>query len=98
MVRDDMELIRRIASVVGHELRNPLAVINNSAYFLKTKLGQDGKLDPKVEKHLGIVVGEIGRADGLIADILTYSRALEVKGAPVSVNALVEARLEATTL
>ncbi len=96
--KDQMGLIRRIASVVGHELRNPLAVINNSAYFLKTKLGQDGRLDPKVEKHLGIVVSEIGRADGLIADILAYSRPLEIKGSALPINPVVEARLAATAL
>lgn len=69
------ELIRRIASVVGHELRNPMAVINNSAYFVKAKLGSS--LDPKVEKHLKIIESEIARADGLISDILTYSRKCE---------------------
>ena len=90
-----LELIRRIASVVAHELRNPLAVINNSAYFLKTKLGQDGGLDPKVEKHLGIVVSEISRADRMIADILSYSRPIEVKRAVVALAAIVEAQLDA---
>lgn len=90
-----VELIRRIASVVGHELRNPLAVINNSAYFLKTKLGQDGRLDPKVEKHLGIVTSEIQRTDKMIADILTYSRPMEVKPAPVALGAVVEAAVAA---
>ncbi|MEK7383414.1 MAG: HAMP domain-containing sensor histidine kinase [Elusimicrobiota bacterium] len=70
------DLIRRIASVVGHELRNPMAVINNSAYFVKAKLGQ-GALDPKVEKHLKIIESEIARADGLISDILAYSRKCE---------------------
>ena len=72
------ELIKRIASVVGHELRNPLAVINNSSYFVRTKLGSGGALDPKVEKHLGIVASEVARADRLIADLLAYSRPLEL--------------------
>jgi signal transduction histidine kinase len=72
------DLIRRISSVVGHELRNPLAALNNSAYFVKAKLSAVGSLDPKVEKHLGIMASEIGRADRMIADMLTYSRALEL--------------------
>lgn len=71
------ELVRRIASVVGHELRNPMAVINNSAYFVKAKLGQGAALDPKVEKHLKIIESEIARADSLIGDILAYSRKAE---------------------
>jgi signal transduction histidine kinase len=73
---DQAALIRRIASVVGHELRNPMAVINNSAYFVRAKLGGDA-VDPKVAKHLGIIESEIARADRLISDILAYSRACE---------------------
>jgi signal transduction histidine kinase len=98
MEEDQIALIRRIASVVGHELRKPMAVINNSAYFIKTKLGQDGKLDPKVEKHLGIVGSEIARADRLIGDILTYSRVMEAKPQKMAVNLIVEAALAAVTL
>jgi len=76
MAEDQRELIRRIASVVGHELRNPMAVINNSAYFVRAKLGATS-LDPKVEKHLKIIESEIARADKLIGDMLTFSRAYE---------------------
>lgn len=95
---DKAALIRRIASVVGHELRNPMAVINNSAYFIKTKLGQGGTIDPKVEKHLGIVACEIARADRLIGDILTYSRPMEAKPVEVPVNGVVEIALSAVTV
>lgn len=94
MDKNQIELIRRIASVVGHEMRNPLAVIKNSAYFVKAKLGQSG-LDPKIEKHLGIIESEISRADALIGDILAYSRPLELKPAPTALAALVEECLAA---
>lgn len=87
-----IELIRRIASVVGHEMRNPLAVIKNSSYFVKTKLSQTS-IDPKIEKHLGIIESEITRADALISDILAYSRPLELKPAPASLTALAKAAL-----
>src|SRR5262249_26300009 len=93
--KDQLDLIRRIASVVGHELRNPLAVINNSAYFLKSKLASQGDLDPKVAKHLDIVNSAIARLDGMIADILNYSRPLSLKTAPGDLNACVTAALEA---
>jgi len=76
MDKAQQELLRRAASVIGHDLRNPLAVINNSAYFVRAKLA--GKnLDPKVEKHLKIIESEIARADKLIADMLTFSRPYE---------------------
>jgi signal transduction histidine kinase len=61
-----------MAQVVGHEIRNPLAVINNSAYFLKAKLGEG--VDVKVAKHLGIISSEVTRADALIEDIQTAFR------------------------
>ena len=90
-----MEVIRRIAMVVGHELRNPLAVINNSAYFLKRKLGSEGRLDPKVEKHLGIVTEEIARVDRMITDILSTSRPIAVKPEPYALNDFVKEALKA---
>jgi signal transduction histidine kinase len=76
MTKGEQELLRRAASVIGHDLRNPMAVINNSAYFVRAKLGQ-AKLDPKVEKHLKIIESEIARTDKLIADMLTFSRPYE---------------------
>ena len=79
-------LIHRIAAVVGHELRNPLAVINNSAYFLKAKLGPGA--EPKVAKHLSIIESEIARADRLISDIVAYSRPLELRLSQFSLNGL----------
>lgn len=73
MNKGEQELLRRAASVIGHDLRNPLAVINNSSYFVRAKLAA-AKLDPKVEKHLKIIESEIARADKLLADMLTFSR------------------------
>jgi signal transduction histidine kinase len=89
MAEDQKELIRRIASVVGHELRNPMAVINNSAYFVRAKLGASG-LDPKVEKHLKIIESEIARADKLIGDMLTFSRPYEASSETKPLDELVK--------
>lgn len=74
MNKNEQELLRRAASVIGHDLRNPLAVINNSSYFVRAKLGTGKALDPKVDKHLKIIESEILRADKLLADMLTFSR------------------------
>jgi signal transduction histidine kinase len=91
---DQSALIRRIASVVGHELRNPMAVINNSAYFVRAKLGATS-LDPKVEKHLKIIEAEIARADRMLSDILAYSRPCEPMMESGAVDAIVEKALKA---
>ena len=44
--------IRLMAPIISHEIRNPLAVIGNSAYFVKTKLAILKVSEPKVTKHL----------------------------------------------
>lgn len=91
------ELLRRAASVIGHDLRNPMAVINNSAYFVRAKLGQT-KLDPKVEKHLKIIESEIARADKLIGDMLTFSRPYEPSAETLALDSVVGDALKAYAL
>ncbi|MEK7234015.1 MAG: HAMP domain-containing sensor histidine kinase [Elusimicrobiota bacterium] len=77
MDKGQQEILRLAASVIGHDLRNPLAVINNSAYFVRARLGGGKGLDPKVEKHLKIIETEVARVDKLLADMLTVSRPYE---------------------
>jgi signal transduction histidine kinase len=93
MTKGEQELLRRAASVIGHDLRNPLAVINNSSYFVRAKLGGKG-LDPKVDKHLKIIESEIARADGLIADMLTFSRPYEPAAETMPLDSVVADAVE----
>lgn len=88
------ELLRRAASVIGHDLRNPMAVINNSAYFVRAKLGQ-GAIDPKIEKHLKIIEAEIARTDKLLADMLTFSRPFDAQAETLDFDAVVSDAVKA---
>lgn len=92
MTNDDKkekpDLLKQMAGVVSHEIRNPLAIISNSLYFVKTKLGAGGApLDPKVDKHLGIIAGEVKHANDVIEEMLAFTRVKELQRAPASVNA-----------
>ncbi|MFA6030642.1 MAG: ATP-binding protein [Elusimicrobiota bacterium] len=85
--KERLAAIGQMASVVGHEIRNPLAVINNSTFFIKTKLAKSGvPTDPKVEKHISIIESEIKQANSIISEILTYSRSREMKCEVMSLN------------
>ncbi|MDX6770672.1 MAG: ATP-binding protein, partial [Elusimicrobiota bacterium] len=84
--KERLAAIGQMASVVGHEIRNPLAVINNSIYFIKTKLGAAGEPDPKLAKHIKIIESEIQQANGIINEILTYSRQREMQLERVQLN------------
>jgi signal transduction histidine kinase len=88
--KERLAAIGQMASVVGHEIRNPLAVINNSIYFIKTKLGSQGEPDPKLAKHIKIIESEIQQANGIINEILTYSRQRELKPERVQADAWFE--------
>ena len=88
--KERLAAIGQMASVVGHEIRNPLAVINNSIYFIKTKLGSAGEPDAKIAKHIKIIESEIQQANGIINEILTYSRQRELKPEHVLLNVWLE--------
>jgi len=88
--KERLAAIGQMASVVGHEIRNPLAVINNSIYFIKTKLSTGQEPDPKIAKHIKIIESEIQQANGIINEILTYSRQRDLKPERVSLNSWLE--------
>jgi len=64
--------IGQLASAIGHEIRNPLGVIKNSAYFLNMKLKDAA--DEKVVKHLKILEKEVNSANLIISDLLDFAR------------------------
>ena len=89
--QDKPDLLKQMASVVGHEIRNPLAIISNSVYFIKSKLSAGGAaLDPKLAKHLGIIESEVRHGTEIIEEILLFTRPKEVNRAAASLNAVVK--------
>jgi len=60
----------RMTRAVGHDLRNKLAVIKNSAYYINMRYGHG---DEKVRKHLRIIEREIARADRIILNFMDYA-------------------------
>jgi PAS domain S-box-containing protein len=64
--------IGELASIVGHELRNPLGVIKNSAYYLRMRLGKTA--EKKVMRHLDILEKEVNRSNRIISNLLDLAR------------------------
>ena len=88
--KERLAAIGQMSSVVGHEIRNPLAVINNSIYFIKTKANAAGNPDPKVVKHIAIIESEIRQANGIIDEILGFARTRELNPKVMRVNSYLE--------
>ncbi|TBR23166.1 hypothetical protein EPO15_06555 [bacterium] len=66
--------LKLMAPIISHEIRNPLAVIGNSAYFVKSKLDILKVSDPKVTKHLSHIETELRHANDVLEDMLLYAR------------------------
>ncbi len=90
--------IGQMASTIGHEIRQPLSVISNSTYFIKTKLGTGAVLDPKIEKHIKYIEAEIKKANDIINEILAYARTRELKVERVALNGFLEELLGAAPI
>ena len=73
--KERLAAIGQMASIVSHEIKNPLAVISNSIYLIKARLGEN--IEPKLLKNITVIEGEIKQANGIIEEILGYARSRE---------------------
>ena len=85
--KERLAAIGEMASVVSHELKTPLAVIQNSAYFLENRLTEHP--DPKIQKHIGIINSQTRSLNNIISGILDYTRSRELRLETGRVNDLV---------
>ncbi len=69
--KEKLALLSQAANAVGHELRNPLGVINNAVYFLQAVLVD---ADETTREYLGIIKNEIATADHILTDLLDAVR------------------------
>jgi two-component system NtrC family sensor kinase len=100
VLREKLAALGQMASVVGHEIRNPLGVINNAIYYIKTRLEMpSGKNpDPKIQKHIGIIEKEIAASDKIINDLLGFSRTRPPMAQSLDLNKIVEDSLSVISI
>jgi signal transduction histidine kinase len=82
--KERLAAIGQMASVVSHEIRNPLAVISNAIYLIKVRLGSAA--EPKILKNLDVAEQEIRQANGIIEEILDYARSRDQVRVKVDLN------------
>jgi signal transduction histidine kinase len=92
LVRQErLAAVGEMASTVGHELRNPLAVIMNVLYLLETGVQSDG--NESMLRHVATAKRETSAATLIVSDLLDYSASREPMIAPVQVADLVDEAL-----
>jgi signal transduction histidine kinase len=73
--QERLAAIGQVAAAVGHELRNPLGVLTNSLYLVRTAVpGGDRE---KIERHLATAEREIGAAVVIVEGLLDFARQSE---------------------
>jgi signal transduction histidine kinase len=69
----------QLVGSIGHELRNPLGVIESSLYILRGRAADD----PRLEKHLGRIGDQVKIANSIISALLDMIRDRPLKLQPV---------------
>jgi PAS domain S-box-containing protein len=72
MRQEKLALLGKLAGGLGHELRNPLGVIKNAAYFLNMALE---KPETQVKESLEIMERELENSERIIKSLLDFARA-----------------------
>lgn len=85
---EKLAALGKLSGIVAHDLRNPLAVIRNSAYLLRKNL--EGTKDSRVIKYLELLDEEVDVADSIIEEVLSFTRIKNIKLSSFKINEIAE--------
>jgi signal transduction histidine kinase len=90
--------IGQFAAGIGHELRNPLGVVESSAFLVSRRLEQLQVSDPGVARHMEKITTEVQRSSRIISDLLELARSRPPKRRLVDCRAFVAEAVPAAHL
>jgi signal transduction histidine kinase len=81
----------QLVGSIGHDLRNPLGVIETSLFILRGRIGED----ERARKHVERIGEQLGVANGIITNLLDMIRDRPLAREPLRLAALVASVLDA---
>lgn len=92
---EHLAIVGQLASSIGHELRNPLATIENAAYLIAQRQAS-GRLDePGLEKQVDRIRNQVQLATHIVDDVLSMAKQRQPRCSIVAVRALIDSAIEA---
>jgi PAS domain S-box-containing protein len=89
--QERLATLGQLTATVSHELRNPLGAMRNSLYVVRNRVdGTDSQLSTTLDR----IDRNITRCDGIIEELLDYTRIRTLAPVPVTVDAWIEEVLD----
>jgi signal transduction histidine kinase len=89
--KERLSALGQLTATVAHELRNPLSSIRNTLFTIKETLAQSAT---GFERPVSRMERSIARCDGIISDLLDYSRVSDLRRRPVTADKWLEETLD----
>jgi signal transduction histidine kinase len=89
--KEKLAILGLLAGGVGHELRNPLGVINNAIFYLKTIHTDDYR---NTKEYLDIIASEVVNAEKIVSDLMDYAGLGRIEKEQIHLPQLVRQILE----
>jgi signal transduction histidine kinase len=93
--KEKLAMLGQVAGSVGHELRNPLGVMNNAVYFLQNSLLD---ADASTKEYLNIIKEEIASSERIVSDLLDSARTQPPQLELIDVAKLIDQTLRKYTM
>jgi signal transduction histidine kinase len=88
--RERLAMLGQLSSGVGHELRNPLGVMTNAVYYLKTVLATQ---PTNVQEYLDIIQQQVTISEKIVADLLDFTRSKPPQRKPTPLRQATDAQI-----
>jgi PAS domain S-box-containing protein len=84
--------IGQAATIVGHDLRNPLQAIENGIYYINTELSNHPN-SQNVKETLQAIHGSVDYADNIVKDLQTFASKREPLFRKIDINTVIKETL-----
>lgn len=92
--RERLATIGQLAASIGHDLRNPLSVVQSSLYILRRRVAED----PRSSKHIEKIANQVDECDAIITRLLEMARNRPPQRSLVTARELFETSLAAAAV